>query len=113
MGQIKEEATPIPSLPLGSPQLLWSEKADRKGKEYTMLTGWLDEVESEVVGYLQDHEPASLQDLASGLRISEALALSYISILAREGKLTISGLGIRDQVARVSRGDRDLKRATV
>ncbi len=78
-----------------------------------MLRGWLDEVESEVIGYLRDHQPASLHDLASGLRISEALALSYISILAREGKLIIGGLGIRGQGARVSRGDRDLNTATV
>ena len=78
-----------------------------------MLTGWLDEIESEVIGYLRDHQPASLRDLASGLGISEALALSYISILAREGKLTISGLGIRGQGGRVSRGDRDFNTATV
>ena len=73
-----------------------------------MLTGWLDEVESEVIGYLRDHQPTSLHDLASGLRISEALALSYISILAREGKLTIGGLGIRGQRAHPPGRDQDL-----
>ena len=61
-----------------------------------MLKGWLDEVESEVMGYLRNNESASLHDLASGLRISEALALSHVTILAREGKVTIEGLGIRD-----------------
>ncbi len=78
-----------------------------------MLTGWLDEVESEVIGYLRNHQPVTLHDLASGLRISEALALSYIGILAREGKVTIGGLGIRGQGAHASRGDRDLNTATV
>ena len=60
-----------------------------------MLKGWVEKVESEVLEYLQGHHPASLPDLASALRISEALALSYISILARERKVFIGGLGIR------------------
>ena len=61
-----------------------------------MLRGWVDEVESEVLQHLRGHEPVSLQALASVMKISEALALSYIAILAREGKVTIGGLGIRD-----------------
>ncbi len=73
-----------------------------------MLSGWLDEVETEVMGYLRDHQPTSLHDLASGLGISEALALSYISILAREGKLTIGGLGIRGHQASPLGADQDL-----
>lgn len=78
-----------------------------------MLRGWLNEVESDVIGYLRDHQPASLRDLASGLGISEALALSYISILARDGKLSIGGLGIRGLRASPPRADRDLDTATV
>jgi len=61
-----------------------------------MLQGWVDEVESEVLQHLRGHEPVSLQALASVMKISEALALSYIAILAREGKVTIGGLGVRD-----------------
>ena len=61
-----------------------------------MVRGWVEEIESEVLGYLRSHQPASLPDLASAHRISETLALSYISILAREGKVSIGGLGIRD-----------------
>ncbi len=60
-----------------------------------MIQGWVDEIESEVLGYLQNQERASLNDLAAALGISEALALSYITILAREGKITIGGLGVR------------------
>jgi hypothetical protein len=60
-----------------------------------MVKGWVEEVESEVVEYLRGHQPASLHDLASALHISDALALSYISILAREGKVLIGGLGIQ------------------
>ena len=60
-----------------------------------MLKGWVEEIESEVLRYLRGHQPASLPDLASALRISEALALFYISMLAREGKVSIGGLGIR------------------
>ncbi len=60
-----------------------------------VLKGWIEEIESDVLGYLRGHQPVSLHDLASALRISEALALSYISILAREGKVFIGGLGIR------------------
>lgn len=51
-----------------------------------MLKGWLDEIETEVIGYLRDHQHTSLLDHASGLRISEALALSYIATLTREGR---------------------------
>ena len=61
-----------------------------------MLKGWVEEIESEVLEYLRGREPASLHDLAAALRISEALALSYIAILAREGKVTIGGLGVRE-----------------
>ena len=60
-----------------------------------MLKGWVEEIESEVLEYLRAHQTTSLPNLASALRISEALALSYISILAREGKVFIGGLGIR------------------
>ncbi len=61
-----------------------------------MLKGWVEEIESEVLEYLRGRPPASLHDLASALRISEALALSYITILARVGKVTIGGLGVRE-----------------
>ncbi len=60
-----------------------------------MIQGWVDEIESEVLGYLQTQQQSSLNDLAVALGISEALALSYITILAREGKVTIGGLGVR------------------
>ncbi len=60
-----------------------------------MIQGWVDEIESEVLGYLQTQQQSSLNDLAAALGISEALALSYITILAREGKVTIGGLGVR------------------
>jgi hypothetical protein len=63
--------------------------------ETRVLKGWVEEIESEVLEYLRGHQPTSLPNLASALRISEALALSYISILAREGKVFIGGLGIR------------------
>ena len=64
--------------------------------EIRVLKGWVEEIESEVLEYLRIHHHASLPDLASALRISETLALSYISILAREGKVSIGGLGIRE-----------------
>jgi hypothetical protein len=61
-----------------------------------MVMGWVDEIESEVMQHLRGHEPVSLKALASAMKISETLALSYITILAREGKVTIGGLGVRD-----------------
>jgi hypothetical protein len=61
-----------------------------------VLKGWVEEIESEVLEYLRGHQPTSLPNLASALRISEALAVSYIGILAREGKVSIGGLGIRE-----------------
>ena len=60
-----------------------------------MVKGWVDEIESEVMGHLRNQEPVSLKELASAMRISETLALSYISMLVREGKVTIGGLGVR------------------
>jgi hypothetical protein len=78
-----------------------------------MLRGWLNEIETEVIGYLRDHQPASLHDLASGFRISEALALSYIGILARQGKVTIGGLGIRGHSAQPSSNDRRVNTAAL
>lgn len=61
-----------------------------------MVAGWVDEIESEVMQHLRGHEAVSLQALASAMKISETLALSYIAILARDGKVTISGLGACD-----------------
>ena len=61
-----------------------------------VVTGWVDEIESEVMQHLRGHEPVSLQALASAMKISETLALSYISMLVREGKVTIGGLGVRE-----------------
>jgi predicted ArsR family transcriptional regulator len=60
-----------------------------------MLQGWVYEVESEVLAHLRTHEGVSLQGLAEVMRISESLALSYVSMLVREGKVTIAGLGLR------------------
>ena len=89
------------------------EQVSLKERDGKMLKGWLDEMETEVIGYLQNHQPASIRDLASGLRISEALALSYIGILARQGKVTIGGLGIPGHCAQPSSDDRDLKAAAL
>ena len=60
-----------------------------------MVQGWVDEIESEVLGHLRSHKAVSLKELAAAMRISEMLALTYITILAREGKVTIDGLGVR------------------
>ena len=60
-----------------------------------MVKGWVDDIESEVMGHLRKQQPVSLKELASAMRISETLALSYISMLVREGKVTIGGLGVR------------------
>ena len=64
--------------------------------EDSVVKGWVDEIESEVMRHLRGHTPLSLEQLAAGMKISEALALSYISMLVREGKVTIGGLGIRE-----------------
>lgn len=60
-----------------------------------MLQGWVDEIESEVIGHLRSHKAVSLQELAAAMKISEVLALSYISMLVRDGKVTIGGLGVQ------------------
>jgi len=61
-----------------------------------MVKGWVDEIELEVMEHLRGREPVSLQELAAAMRVSEALALSYVSILVREGKVIIGGLGVRE-----------------
>lgn len=60
-----------------------------------MVKGWVEEIESEVMEHLRGHEPVSLQALASAMQVSESRALSYISMLVREGKVTIGDLGVR------------------
>jgi hypothetical protein len=67
-----------------------------------MVNGWVDEIASAVMEHLRGREPVSLQELASAMRVSEALALSYVSILVREGKVVIAGLGVRENWARDS-----------
>ena len=60
-----------------------------------MVKGWVEEIESEVLRHLHAHERVSLEELAAAMRVSESRALSYISMLVREGKVTIDGLGVR------------------
>ena len=60
-----------------------------------MVKGWVEEIESEVMQHLRAHEGVSLEELAAAMRVSESRALSYISMLVREGKVTIGGLGVR------------------
>ena len=61
-----------------------------------MLEGWVEEIESEVMRHLRAREGVSLEELAAAMRVSESRALSYISMLVREGRVTIGGLGVRE-----------------
>jgi hypothetical protein len=65
-----------------------------------MVTGWVDEMEAEVIAYLRDHEGVDLEQFAAAMHISTSLALAYISMLARDGKVVIEGLGVRDRSQR-------------
>ena len=60
-----------------------------------MVKGLVEEIESEVMQHLRAHGGVSLEELAAAMRVSESRALSYISMLVREGKVTIGGLGVR------------------
>ncbi len=60
-----------------------------------MVKGWVEEIESEAMQHLRAHEGVSLEQLAAAMRVSESRALSYISMLVREGNVTIGGLGVR------------------
>lgn len=60
-----------------------------------MVKGWVEEIESEIMRHLRAREGVSLEELATAMRVSELRALSYISMLVRQGKVTIGDLGVR------------------
>jgi hypothetical protein len=59
-----------------------------------VLPGWIDEVESEVRACLCGCAWISPSEIARRLRISEGAALSYICLLAAEGRLRIEAVSL-------------------
>ena len=62
-----------------------------------MIPGWLDEIEEEVVSCLCTRGRMSARELGSALGISEASAVSYIYLLASEGRLTIEAVRVAER----------------
>jgi len=60
-----------------------------QGGSATVIPGWLDELEEEIVPWLQDRGRMSARDLAGALGVSESAAVHYICLLASEGRLVI------------------------
>ncbi len=54
-----------------------------------MIPGWLDEIETEVLGCLCHRGPMSARQLAEALGVSETSAVQYVYLLASERRLSI------------------------
>ncbi|HXG04048.1 MAG TPA: winged helix-turn-helix domain-containing protein [Candidatus Binatia bacterium] len=54
-----------------------------------MIDDWIEQVEAEVMACLRDAPTMSPRELAARLGTSESTAISYICLLASEGRLTI------------------------
>lgn len=59
-----------------------------------MIPGWLEEIEEEVVSCLSTRGRMSARELADALGVSEGTAVSYISLLASRGRLSIEGVAV-------------------
>ena len=73
-----------------------------------MIPGWLDAIEHEVTTCLCGRESLSPPELAARLGISEEGAVSYVCLLASEGRLTIERVSLprADGPALSRRGER-------
>jgi predicted ArsR family transcriptional regulator len=59
-----------------------------------VIPGWLDELEEEIVPWLQDRGRISARDLAGALGVSESTAVHYICLLASEDRLVIEEVAV-------------------
>jgi len=72
-----------------------------------LIPGWLDEIEEEVARCLCGGRALSARELAEALGVSEASAISYITLLASAGRLTIERVGLPGGARRAASEDRE------
>ena len=67
-----------------------------------MIPGWLDALQAEVAECLCARGSLSAHELAEWLGVSEAAAVSYITLLASAGRLTIERVSLPAEASRHS-----------
>jgi hypothetical protein len=64
------------------------------------MDGWWDEIEREILDWLERHGESTPAALGGRLGMSEASAVSLLATLASEGKVTISRVAPRSAAPR-------------
>jgi hypothetical protein len=62
--------------------------------EETMIPGWLDDMENEVLACLAGRQSLALPELARALGVSEECAASYVALLAGAGRVVIERVAL-------------------
>lgn len=62
-----------------------------------MIEGWLEEIEREVLACLQGGKVVTPAEIAAELRTSESEMVFYLTFLARDGKIEITGVKARSR----------------
>ncbi len=57
-----------------------------------MIFGWKDEIQQDYLNFLRAHSRATPSELATHLNQSERCAIYWLTDLAREGKVRITGV---------------------
>ncbi|HXG16854.1 MAG TPA: hypothetical protein VNK50_11435 [Calidithermus sp.] len=73
-----------------------------------MIGDWVEELEAEVLACLRDVATMTPHEMAERLGISEGTAISYICLLASEGRLTIERVSAPKPAASVDGDEADL-----
>jgi transcriptional regulator with XRE-family HTH domain len=63
-----------------------------------MIAGWLEQIEVEVLGQVRERGGLSARQLAARLGISESLAVSYVSLLAAKGLVSIERIALPREI---------------
>ena len=63
------------------------------------MVDWWSETEHAIVECLESAGPMSPEDLAHGVGISEGEATAFLCMLARENKISIRLVGLKDEPA--------------
>jgi len=62
-----------------------------------MISGWKEEIQRDYLNFLRGHPKATPCELAMHLNLSEGCAIYWLTDLAREGKVRITGLELVEE----------------
>jgi hypothetical protein len=62
-----------------------------------MISGWKEEIQRDYLTFLREHPKATPSELATHLNLSEGFAIYWLTDLAREGKVWVTGVELVEE----------------